>query len=60
MELFDQQEMGEITLKMNWLTKSHPGAAYTKRPRIDFQVVRGDGIDISVQGRSRDEADTSK
>jgi len=52
--------MGEITLKMNWLTKSHPEAAYTKRPRIDFQVVRGDGIDISVQDRSRDEADTSK
>jgi hypothetical protein len=49
-ELLDQQEIGEITLKMSWLTKSHPEAAYAKRPGIDFQVVRGDGIDISLRG----------
>ena len=58
--LLDQQEMGEITLKMSWLTPSHLEVAYTKHPRIDFQVVKSGGIDISVKDLSRDEADTSK
>ena len=58
--LLDQQEMGETTLKMSWLTPSHLEVAYTKHPPIDFQVVKSGGIDISVPDPSRDEADTSK
>jgi hypothetical protein len=52
--------MGENTLKMSWLTKSHLEVAYTKHPGIDFQAVKSGGIDISVRDLSRDEADTSK
>ena len=58
--LLDQQEMGENTLKMSWLTPPHLEVAYPKHPGIDFQVVKSGEIDIFVRDLSRDEADTSK
>ena|ERR1022692_626025 len=50
--LLDQQETGEITLTMNWLTPSHLEVAYTKHPSLEFQVVKCGGIDISVRDLS--------
>ena len=56
--LFDQQETGEITLKVNWLTPTHLEIAYTKHPVIDFQVVKCAGIEISVRNLSSESAST--
>jgi hypothetical protein len=58
--LLDQQETGEISLKMNWLTPSHLEVAYTKRPSLDFQVVKCAGIEISVRDLSSETTSTSK
>jgi hypothetical protein len=58
--VLDQQETGEITLKMNWLTSSHLELAYTKHPSLDFQAVKCAGIDISVRDLSSETTSTSK
>jgi len=58
--LLDQQETGEITLKMNWLISSHLELAYTKHPSLDFQAVKCAGIDISVRDLSSETTSTSK
>ncbi len=58
--LLDQQEVGPITLKMNWLTSSHLEVAYTEHATLDFQVVKSAGIDISVRDLSSETASTSK
>jgi hypothetical protein len=58
--LLDQQETGEITLKMNWLTTSHLEIAYTEHPSLDFQAVKCAGIDISVRDLPSEAVSTSK
>jgi len=58
--LLDQQEVGPITLKMNWLTSPHLEVAYTEHATLDFQVVKSAGIDISVRDLSSETASTSK
>jgi hypothetical protein len=52
--LLDQQETGEITLKMNWLTPTHLEVAYTKHPSLDFEAVKCAGIDVSTRPSERD------
>jgi hypothetical protein len=58
--LLDQQETGEVALKMNWLTPSHLEVEYTKHPRLDFQAVKCAGIDISVRDLSSETDNASK
>ena len=45
---------GTIDLTMKWITPSHLDVTYNGRARLDFQVVKCAGIDISVQDLSRE------
>ena len=46
---------GEINLKMKWESPSHLEATYNEQAIVDFQVVKYNGIEISIrpEGRTR-------
>ena len=43
---------GTIDLTMKWVTPSHLEVTYDRHPHLDFQVVKYDGIDVSVRDLS--------
>ncbi len=51
---------GTINLTMKWLTPSHLEVTYNGRASINFQVVKYEGIDISVRELSNDAANPSR
>ena len=42
-----------IDLSMRWLTPTHLEVAYGNHPRVDFQVIKYAGIDISTRELSK-------
>lgn len=46
---FNEDTPDKATVKMNWLTPTHLEVVYGGNPNLGFQVVKGAGIDISVQ-----------
>jgi len=51
---------GTINLTMKWVTPSHLEVTYNGRARVDFQVVKYAGIDISVRDLSSATTGTSQ
>jgi len=50
---------GITNVGMNWLTESHLELTYRGQARVNFQVVKCAGIDISVRDLSSPATDTS-
>ena len=46
-------QAGTVHLTLKWVTPTHLEAVYDGHAAIDYQVVKHDGIDISVQDSSR-------
>ena len=43
---------GSIDLTMKWVTRSHLEVTYDKHPDLYFQVVKAEGVDVSVRDLS--------
>jgi hypothetical protein len=43
---------GKIDLTMKWVTRSHLEVTYARNPDLYFQVVKAEGVDISVRDLS--------
>ncbi|MGC2657720.1 MAG: hypothetical protein WA324_07060 [Bryobacteraceae bacterium] len=46
--------MGVTRVKMTWLTPTHLDVTYGSQSTLDFQVVKCQGIEITVQAQTRD------
>ena len=58
--LLFSHDSARMDLKMKWATPSHLDVAYGSHARLDFQVAKCAGIDISVQDLSNEATNPSQ